>query len=89
MMTARLELWQKVKKGQLPQNILIYRDGVSEGQYEMVVNEELPMMKNEAPFFYPAQHHHHRGWKAAQHAFLPNQGIRRRPQLQPSHRHSC
>lgn len=45
MVIGRLELWQKRNKGQLPQNILIYRDGVSEGQYEMVLKDELPSVQ--------------------------------------------
>ncbi|GAM33692.1 hypothetical protein TCE0_013f00787, partial [Talaromyces pinophilus] len=28
-----------------PENIIVYRDGVSEGQYDMVVAEELPQLK--------------------------------------------
>ncbi|MCJ1310319.1 hypothetical protein MMC25_003981 [Agyrium rufum] len=40
MVFGRIKLWQKKHNGRLPQNILVYRDGVSEGQYGMVRTEE-------------------------------------------------
>ncbi|KAJ5779643.1 hypothetical protein N7457_007363 [Penicillium paradoxum] len=52
MMCGRLRLWQKHNNGQLPQNILIYRDGVSEGQFTMVRAEELPKVRNAAKATY-------------------------------------
>lgn len=49
LLISRLRLWQGSGKGQpqkpLPDNILIYRDGVSEGQYEIVLNNELPLLR--------------------------------------------
>ncbi|KAJ5086789.1 hypothetical protein NUU61_008096 [Penicillium alfredii] len=45
MIVGRLKVWQEHNKGSLPQNILIYRDGVSEGQFPMVKNEELPAVR--------------------------------------------
>ncbi|CAJ0585813.1 unnamed protein product, partial [Mesorhabditis spiculigera] len=36
-----LKQWETNRKEPLPENIFIYRDGVSEGQYEMVLKEEL------------------------------------------------
>ena len=39
MIVERLRLWQKHNKV-LPQNILVYRDGVSEGQYRTVLEVE-------------------------------------------------
>lgn len=33
------------KNKALPERILVYRDGVSEGQFNAVINEELPLMK--------------------------------------------
>ncbi|KAJ5168119.1 uncharacterized protein N7482_003713 [Penicillium canariense] len=45
MLLARLHRWEKENKV-LPQNILIYRDGVSEGQYNMVLTEELRLVKD-------------------------------------------
>lgn len=41
MVTERLECWRKYNK-QLPKKILLYRDGVSEGQYALVLAQELP-----------------------------------------------
>ncbi|OTA55625.1 Piwi-domain-containing protein [Hypoxylon sp. EC38] len=43
MLKTRLELW-KTKNGSYPENILIYRDGVSEGQYKLVREQELPQL---------------------------------------------
>lgn len=40
MFKSRLELWRK-ENGSLPENILIYRDGVSEGQYKTVLALEV------------------------------------------------
>lgn len=40
MIVERLELWRKKNMAQLPQNILVYRDGVSEGQYQTVLDQE-------------------------------------------------
>ena len=41
MVLERLKLWEKKNKS-LPKKIVIYRDGVSEGQYQRVLEEELP-----------------------------------------------
>jgi eukaryotic translation initiation factor 2C len=41
MMVERLRLWQKRNKN-LPSKIMIFRDGVSEGQYNLVLQLELP-----------------------------------------------
>ncbi|KAG9595302.1 Piwi-domain-containing protein, partial [Aureobasidium melanogenum] len=38
---ARLELWRK-QNNKLPGKIIIFRDGVSEGQYNLVLDRELP-----------------------------------------------
>ena len=43
MMEERLKLYQK-HKNTLPRRIVVYRDGVSEGQFLTVVREELPAM---------------------------------------------
>ena len=53
MLKTRLNLWA-TKNKQLPENILIYRDGVSEGQYEMVLNQELPQLREACQEVYPA-----------------------------------
>ncbi|CAJ0948696.1 unnamed protein product, partial [Mesorhabditis belari] len=36
-----LKWWQKRRDPKLPENFFIFRDGVSEGQYEMVLSQEL------------------------------------------------
>ncbi|KAK5174216.1 uncharacterized protein LTR77_001296 [Saxophila tyrrhenica] len=41
MVIERLRLWLK-KNGSLPTKIVLYRDGVSEGQYGLVLRHELP-----------------------------------------------
>ncbi|KAK5677116.1 hypothetical protein LTS10_010305 [Elasticomyces elasticus] len=41
MVLERLDLWTKRSKG-LPNKIVLYRDGVSEGQFDRVLNLELP-----------------------------------------------
>ena len=55
MLRTRLLLW-KSKGGhkQLPENILVYRDGVSEGQYQTVLHEELPLLRKACEKLYPA-----------------------------------
>ncbi|KAI5854508.1 eukaryotic translation initiation factor 2C 2 [Durotheca rogersii] len=46
MLKSRLHLWrEKGKHATLPENILVYRDGVSEGQYQKVLDEELPLLR--------------------------------------------
>ncbi|RDB23947.1 Protein argonaute-3 [Hypsizygus marmoreus] len=44
MVFERLTLF-KTRSGRLPQRVLVYRDGVSEGQFPIVVEEELPAIK--------------------------------------------
>lgn len=39
MMTERLQLF-KTKRGRLPERIVVFRDGVSEGQFVTVLREE-------------------------------------------------
>lgn len=41
MILERLDCWAKHNKGQLPKKILVYRDGVSEGQYKLILDLEL------------------------------------------------
>ncbi|KAL8953104.1 MAG: hypothetical protein Q9222_001042 [Ikaeria aurantiellina] len=45
MFGERLDLWRKHNQGNLPERIVIYRDGVSEGQYRTLLQEELPQMR--------------------------------------------
>lgn len=42
---SRLVLWKRHNKNQLPDNIIIFRDGVSEGQYAQVLEQELPSIR--------------------------------------------
>lgn len=53
MFLSRLKLWQKHNRG-LPENILVYRDGVSEGQYQLLLDQELPLMRSACRQVYPA-----------------------------------
>ena len=46
MLTTRLEHFKKVNDQRLPENLLIYRDGVGIGQYQIVLDEELPRLRD-------------------------------------------
>ncbi|KAI1804896.1 Piwi-domain-containing protein [Daldinia bambusicola] len=58
MLETRLELWKQARHSQqqrqqkqqqqryLPRNIIVYRDGVSEGQYKLVLEQELPKLRD-------------------------------------------
>ncbi|KAK4229434.1 ribonuclease H-like domain-containing protein [Podospora fimiseda] len=50
---SRLVLWRNNNQGRLPDNILIYRDGVSEGQFSMVIEKELPHIRRACQETYP------------------------------------
>ncbi|KAK0628915.1 ribonuclease H-like domain-containing protein [Bombardia bombarda] len=50
----RLLLWQKKNMNRLPENILIYRDGVSEGQFKTVIDKELPHIRSACKKLYKA-----------------------------------
>lgn len=50
---SRLRLW-KAKHNVYPVNVLIYRDGVSEGQYNIVLEQELPALRKACEELYPA-----------------------------------
>lgn len=54
MMIGRLDLWRKHNGGKLPKNLLIYRDGVSEGQYQLLLDQELPLIRKACRQVYPA-----------------------------------
>ncbi|KAF3480882.1 argonaute [Arthroderma uncinatum] len=43
MLKSRLRLWHSKNKA-YPENIIVYRDGVSEGQYSKVLDEEYPRL---------------------------------------------
>ena len=51
MINSRLALWKK-RHSKYPENILVYRDGVSEGQYGQVLDEELDKMRKESGELY-------------------------------------
>ncbi|EEQ86115.1 RNA interference and silencing protein [Blastomyces dermatitidis ER-3] len=55
LLKSRLRLWAKHHRTAYPENILVYRDGVSEGQYNTVLNEELPLLQKACRSLYPAQ----------------------------------
>ncbi|KAF7541061.1 hypothetical protein G7Z17_g12040 [Cylindrodendrum hubeiense] len=52
---SRLKLWQAHNKGQLPENIVIFRDGVSEGQFGQVLEKELPLIREACDALYSAK----------------------------------
>jgi hypothetical protein len=45
MMVERLLLYQKRMKA-LPERVILFRDGVSEGQFDQVLEKELPQLKD-------------------------------------------
>lgn len=54
MLKSRLQLWKtQGKHPALPENLLIYRDGVSEGQYATVLDVELPLLRKACAELYP------------------------------------
>jgi len=53
LLKSRLQVW-KAKNGNPPENILVYRDGVSEGQYNLVLENELPALQKASQELYPA-----------------------------------
>ncbi|KAK3332061.1 hypothetical protein B0T19DRAFT_93634 [Cercophora scortea] len=52
---GRLRLWQAKNQNRLPENIIIYRDGVSEGQFAKVLREELPHIRAACTAMYKAR----------------------------------
>lgn len=55
MLENALDNWINIgKHASLPENILVYRDGVSEGQYQTVYNEEIPRLRKACAEKYPA-----------------------------------
>ncbi|KAI1763097.1 Piwi-domain-containing protein [Hypoxylon sp. FL1150] len=55
MLLTRLRLWKSKGNAKYPDNILVYRDGVSEGQYETVIKKELPLLRKACASLYPPQ----------------------------------
>lgn len=56
MISERLKLWQE-KNNRLPDKVIVYRDGVSEGQYDMVRNDEYPQFVNAFKELYAKKPH--------------------------------
>ena len=54
MLKTCLQRWARANKNQYPENLIIYRDGVSEGQYDTVIDKELPLLKKACTETYPA-----------------------------------
>lgn len=54
MFKERLNTWRKYNDDKLPENIVIYRDGVSDSQYGQVLRDELPQIKEACEEVYPA-----------------------------------
>ncbi|TKA72743.1 hypothetical protein B0A55_09952 [Friedmanniomyces simplex] len=54
MFKGRLRFWQTRISGSLPHNIIVYRDGVGEGQYQLVLDNELPAIRKACRDTYPA-----------------------------------
>jgi len=54
MFKTRLQLWQKHNQQNLPEEIIVYRDGVGETMYDLVRTVELPQMKEACQEIYPA-----------------------------------
>ena len=54
MLKSRLRLWKTLgKHNAFPENLLVYRDGVSEGQYATVLDTELPLLRKACEELYP------------------------------------
>lgn len=53
MLKTCLQRWKRTGK-EYPENIIVYRDGVSEGQYDTVLDQELPLLKKACRKEYPA-----------------------------------
>ncbi|KAK5139822.1 hypothetical protein LTR04_003318, partial [Oleoguttula sp. CCFEE 6159] len=55
MIVERLDVWAKKNQGGLPAKIIVYRDGVSEGQYQTVLEKELTAFQSAFKKKYGAQ----------------------------------
>jgi eukaryotic translation initiation factor 2C len=58
MIIERLKLWQKRNQNRLPNKVIVYRDGVSEGQYRLVLENELPAFEKAFDKLYGAKNKH-------------------------------
>lgn len=55
LLQSRIRLWASHNEGAFPENIVVYRDGVSEGQYNLVIDKELPLLKQACKTVYSAK----------------------------------
>lgn len=54
MLESRLNLWKlQGNHAAFPENLLVYRDGVSQKQYVTVLEAELPLLRNAYKNLYP------------------------------------
>lgn len=53
-MVSLLTSYRALNNNRMPEVILLYRDGVSEGQFNMVVEEEVPLIKAAVEHYVPA-----------------------------------
>ncbi|KAF2276924.1 Piwi-domain-containing protein [Westerdykella ornata] len=60
MIKERIELWRQRNQGRLPKKVVIYRDGVSEGQYNLVLEQEYPAFVAAFKELYGAEKNHPR-----------------------------
>lgn len=58
MIIERLKLWQRKNQNKLPNKIIVYRDGVSEGQYRIVLESEYPAFKKAFDKLYGVESKH-------------------------------
>jgi eukaryotic translation initiation factor 2C len=58
MIVERLKLWQKRNQNKLPTKVIVYRDGVSEGQYRIVLESEYPAFKKAFDRLYGVESKH-------------------------------
>jgi len=58
MIIERLKLWQKRNQNKLPNKVIVYRDGVSEGQFRIVLETEYPAFKKAFDKLYGAESKH-------------------------------
>lgn len=58
MIIERLKLWRTRNQGGLPNKVIVYRDGVSEGQYHIVLDKEYPAFKKAFDKLYGAESKH-------------------------------
>ncbi|RAQ46859.1 piwil3 protein [Aspergillus flavus] len=58
MFKRHLRLWKLLgKHASFPENIIVFRDGISEGQYMKCLTEELPLMRKACREIYPKEMH--------------------------------